>query len=121
MKYIPLVEKPYIINRGDILACKYYHLTAPDGEDAICNSGIKNVDGKEWEIFWVSKETEDAYYGMPAEGLGLVDCMILKEDTRDFLPEEIETLTKHYWQMGSIVQKVTISPIKSRWGEYDAI
>lgn len=121
MKYIRPEENNYIENKGDALACKYYHLTALDGEDAICNSGIKNVDDKEWEIFWVSKETEDAYYGIPAEGLGLVDCMILKEDTRNFLPEEIEELEKHYYQLGSIVQKVEINPIKSKWGDNGAI
>lgn len=115
MKYIPLAEKPYILNSGDILACKYYHIMTPDGEDAICNIGIKNVDNKEWEIFWISKETENAYYGTPAEGLGLMDCMILKSDTREFLPEEIEELEKHYYQLGNIVHKVKIDPIVERW------
>ena len=90
MKYRKLEEGKYIKNTGDILACKYYHLLFPDGNEAIGSPGIKEIDNKEWEIFWVSKETENAYYGSPAEGLGLADCMILKTDTRAFLPEEIE-------------------------------
>ena len=115
MKYVRPEKDNYIENKGDVLACKFYHTMSPDGSKAISNIGIKNVDDKEWEIFWVSKETENAYYGTPAEGLGLIDCMILKSDTRTFLPEEIEELEKHYYQLGSIVQKVKIEPIVERW------
>lgn len=120
MKY--LKPKKYIENKGDVLACKAYHLMFPEGRESICNTGIKEVDGKHWEIFWVSKETEKAYYGMPLEGLGLIDCMILKEDTREFLPEEIETLEKQCYSLESMfteetrqVQKIKIEPIKSKW------
>lgn len=115
MKYVRPEKDNYIENKGDVLACKFYHAMSPDGSKAISNIGIKNVDDKEWEIFWINKETESAYYGTPAEGLGLIDCMILKSDTRAFLPEEIEELEKHYYQLGSIVHKVKIEPIVERW------
>lgn len=121
MKYISPEETKYIINKGDVLASKFYHPTYPDGGKTISNIGIKNVDNKEWEMFWISKETKDAYYGMPAEGLGLMDCMILKSDTREFLSEEIEELEKHYYQLGSIVHKVKIEPIVERWCGNNAI
>lgn len=122
MKY----KKPenYIENKGDVLACRYYHIMYPEGVDSICNSGIEEVDNKQWEIFWVNKETKDAYYGIPAEGLGLMNCMILKEDTRDFLPEEIEALTKRVYALERMItgevrytQKIEINPIKSKWKE----
>lgn len=120
MKY----KKPknYIENKGDVLACKAYHIMFPEGRESICNDGIKSIDNKQWEIFWIHKETEKAYYGTPAEGLGLMDCMILKEDTRDFLPEEIERLEKQVYSLegmfsGEIIQtqQIKIEPIKSKW------
>lgn len=107
----------YIENKGDVLACKAYHLMFPEGRDSICNAGVKEIDNKQWEIFWINKETKEAYYGTPAEGLGLMNCMILKKDTRKFLPEEIEELEKHVYSLGKIVQKIKIEPIKSKWKE----
>lgn len=114
----------YIENKGDILASRAYHPLFSEGRESISNIGIKNVDNKEWEIYWINKETEDAYYGTPAEGLGLVDCMILKEDTREFLPEEIEELEKHVYSLGGMFsgnttfkKQVKIEPIKSKWKE----
>ena len=122
MKYKKLEEGKYIKNKGDILACKYYHLLFPDGNEAIGSPGIKEINNKEWEIFWVSKETENAYYGSPAEGLGLADCMILKADTRAFLPEEIEELEKHTYGLTGLlnekvkyVHPVKINPIVEKW------
>lgn len=122
MKY----RKPenYIVNKGDILACKAYHIMFPEGRESICNEGIQNIDNKQWEVFWINKETEKAYYGMPAEGLGLIDCMILKKDTRDFLPEEIKALERQQYSLESMLtgeirytQKIKIEPIKSKWIE----
>ncbi len=119
-----IYKKPekYIENKGDVLACRAYHIMFPEGIESICNDGIKPIDNKEWEIFWINKETEKAYYGTPAEGLGLMDCMILKEDTRDFLPEEIEALEKQVYSLegmfsGEIrqTQQIKIEPIKSKW------
>ena len=114
----------YIENKGDILASRAYHPLFPEGRESISNIGIKNVDNKEWEIYWINKETEEAYYGTPAEGLGLVDCMILKKDTREFLPEEIEELEKHVYSLGGMFsgnttfkKQVKIEPIKSKWKE----
>ena len=119
MKYIE--PKNYIENKGDILACKAYHKIFPKGRESICNNGIKEIDNKQWEIVWIYKETEKAYYGTPAEGLGLIDCMILKEDTREFLPEEIETLEKQCYCLEGVIsgntrtiQRVKIEPIKSK-------
>lgn len=123
MKYKELKERKYIKNKGDVLACKAYHILFPDGRNSICNSGIKEVDNKQWEIYYISEETEDAYYGSPAEGLGLMNCMILKEDTRDFLPEEIEHLEKCTYGICGMFsenivakQRLKIEPIKSKWG-----
>lgn len=114
----------YIENKGDILASRAYHPLFSEGRESISNIGIKNVDNKEWEIYWINKETEEAYYGTPAEGLGLVDCMILKKDTREFLPEEIEELEKHVYSLGGMFsgnttfkKQVKIEPIKSMWKE----
>lgn len=114
----------YIENKGDILASRAYHPLFSEGRESISNIGIKNVDNKEWEIYWINKETEEAYYGTPAEGLGLVDCMILKKDTREFLPEEIEELEKHVYSLGGMFsgnttfkKQVKIEPIKSKWKE----
>lgn len=120
MKYIK--PENYIENKGDVLACRAYHIMFPEGRDSICNEGIKEIDNKQWEIFWINKETEKAYYGTPAEGLGLIDCMILKEDTREFLPEEIEALEKQHYSLESMftgktryTQKIKIEPIKSKF------
>lgn len=120
MKYIK--PENYIENKGDVLASKAYHIMFPEGRESICNDGIKPIDNKQWEIFWVHKETEKAYYGTPAEGLGLMDCMILKEDTREFLPEEIEALEKQVYSIGGMfsgeirqTQQIKIEPIKSKW------
>ena len=114
--------KDYIENKGDVLACKAYHIIFPEGRDSICNDGIREIDNKQWEIFWINKETEKAYYGTPAEGLGLMDCMVLKEDTREFLPEEIEELEKRVYSLGGMfsgnvrqVQPIKIESIKSKW------
>ena len=114
--------KKYIENKGDVLACKAYHIMFPEGRDSICNDGIKEFDNKQWEIFWINKETDEAYYGTPAEGLGLMDCMVLKEDTREFLPEEIEELEKRVYSLGGMfsgnvrqVQPIKIEQIKSKW------
>lgn len=122
MKYISLENQEYIENKGDVLACKAYHLMFPEGRESICNDGIKPIDNKQWEIFWINKETEKAYYGTPAEGLGLMNCMILKEDTREFLPEEIENLEKQVYSIGGMfsgevrqTQKIKIEPIQSKW------
>lgn len=120
MKYIE--PKNYIENKGDVLACYAYHKMFPDGRESICNEGVQRINNKQWEIFWINKETEDAYYGTPAEGLGLINCMILKKDTREFLPEEIEALEKQYYSIGSMMtgeikqtQQIKIEPIKSRF------
>lgn len=119
-----IYKKPenFIENKGDVLACKAYHIMFPKGRESICNDGIKPIDNKQWEIFWINKETEKAYYGTPAEGLGLMDCMILKEDTREFLSEEIEALEKQVYSIGGMfseeirqTQQIKIEPIKSKW------
>lgn len=112
-------KKPesYIENKGDVLASKAYHIMFPEGRESICIDRIKEINNKQWEIFWIHKETKDAYYGTPAIGLGLMDCMILKKDTREFLPEEIESLEKRYYSLGKRTQKIKIEPIKSKWGK----
>lgn len=89
MRYINKEDSNYIKNNGDILACKYYHeFIYPDGVDAIGDCGSKDVDNKKWDVFHIQYETKDAYYGVPMLGIGLIDCMILKTDTRPFLEDE---------------------------------
>jgi len=91
--YIKLEEQTNVVeNEGDILCCEYSHCLRPQGWKAITNKGIKKVNKKPWEIFHVSHETPDAYYGSPMEGLGLINCYILKSNCRNFLPEEIMSI-----------------------------
>ena len=124
MEYKKLPENA-IENKGQVLTSKYYHNIFPEGVDSITNSKIKKVEGKDWEIFNVSYETKDAYYGMPMEGLGLMNCMILKKDTRSFLEEELTALNDMVIGMyGSHTGKdtgrrwnVVINPIKNLVGE----
>lgn len=102
----------YVSNSGDILASVYYHKSFRDGEavEAICNDGIEEIDGKQWEIFFVHKETKDAFYGVPLEGLGLMDCMIMKSDTRPFTEKELKKWAKRTGHMvGSHSGKVSYS------------
>jgi hypothetical protein len=91
MKYIKKEETKFVENQGDILACRYFHSFAyPNGDNSIGDCGTINVDGKKWDIFHVHYETKDAYYGIPMLGFGLIDCMILKSDTRPFLSKELK-------------------------------
>ena len=90
MKYIRKEEVEYIKNHGDVLACRFFHPLYPNGKKAYGDCGAVRVNGKDWDIFHVHYETKDAYYGIPMLGLGLVDCMILKSDTRPFLPKELK-------------------------------
>lgn len=90
MKYIKIEDTKHIKNHGDILACKYYHNMYPNGSYAIGDCESNKVNGKEWDIFHVHYETEDAYYGIPMLGMGLMNCMIMKSDTRGFLEDELE-------------------------------
>lgn len=79
-----------IENEGAILCTRYTHNIYPDGINAIHHGDtIKRVDKKDWELFKVYRETKDGYYGMPVLGLGLVDCFILKTDSRKLSPEEL--------------------------------
>ena len=89
MKYVNKEDIDYIENNGDVLACRYYHkFIYADGVDAIGDCCSKKIDNKDWDVFHVHYETKDAYYGIPMLGMGLVDCMILKTDTRPFLKSE---------------------------------
>lgn len=93
MRYIKKEDTDYIKNNGDILACKYYHGFAyPAGIDAIGDCGSEEIDNKNWDVFHVQYETKDAYYGVPMLGIGLVDCMILKTDTRPFLEADSKSI-----------------------------
>lgn len=93
MVYINLEDTLHIKNNGDILCCKYCHKVFPNGKDAIGDCGSKEVDGKNWDVFHVNYETKDAYYGIPMLGMGLMNCMILKSDTREFLEDELQYKT----------------------------
>ena len=91
MEYVKKEKVDYVKNNGDVLACKYYHGFAyPNGKEAIGDCGSKQIDNKNWDVFHVHYETKDAYYGVPMLGMGLMDCMILKEDTRPFLEDEFD-------------------------------
>ena len=90
MKYRKKEEVDHVQNYGDILACKYYHSSLYiNGTEAIGDCGSKDIDGKKWDVFHISYETEDAYYGIPMLGMGLMNCMILKTDTRPFQDGEL--------------------------------
>lgn len=79
-------------NAGYVLA---KHVTHKTGSVPILgNTGIEEVDGCKWELFKVYFEANDRYYGMPMEGLGLFDCMIMKSDTRQFTETEAEKFSK---------------------------
>ncbi len=90
--YIDIKETNGVENKGDVLACKYYHTLFPNGIKAISNDGVEDIDNKDWEIFHINYETDDCYYGIPMEGLGLCNCMIYKSDTRPFTKQELEKL-----------------------------
>ena len=73
---------------GYVLVNKYYHKAFKGPVNAVAND---NIEG-DWEIIHISKETNNAFYGMPLEGLGLLDCMCLKTDCRPFNEKELK-----YW------------------------
>lgn len=82
--------KNYKIVKGYVLCSKCFHTTNENGDyNIIPNDGIKG----DYEIFRVDKETDDCYYGMPLEGLGLFDCMLPKEFCRPFEEDELK-----FWQ-----------------------
>ena len=122
MIYIPLQKTEAIENHGQILACNYSHTVFPNGIAAISNSGIEPINGRDWEIFNVTHETKDAYYGMPMEGMGLMNCRILKSDTRPFTENELAVLSgKTIGIYGSHTDKfsgqsyaISINPIKEK-------
>ena len=87
MNYIK--PKNYKEVNGYVL-CKQYTHSFMGTMEAIPNRGIK--DG--YEKLHVDKETDKYFYGMPVEGMGLVDCMILKSDCRPFTDEELEAWKK---------------------------
>lgn len=110
--------------KGDILCKKFYHKMYPEGTDGVKNKGIVDVDGYEWEIFHVSKITSDRVWGMPMEGIGLINCMIMKEDTREFLPEELEQLSEFNMCMvgshtGNVSQRWKQSVNPFNWEDYE--
>lgn len=90
MRYVE--PKNYKEVKGYVLCSRFTH-KAFGTQKAISNSGIEG----DYEIIAVNKETEEAFYGTPLEGLGLIDCMVLKTDCRPFTDEELE-----YWSEKSI-------------------
>lgn len=115
MRYINKEDTGYIENKGDILACKYYHgFMYPEGTEAVGDCGTEKVNNKDWDVFHVNYETKEAYYGVPMLGIGLMDCMILKTDTRTFLDDELNyNLSMSGSFTGKIINKynVQIEPI----------
>lgn len=77
--------KNYKEVHGYVLCTKYVHAFVGELE-AIAN---KHIEGN-YEIMVVDKETDKYFYGMPFEGMGLVDCMIDKKDCRPFTQKELE-------------------------------
>lgn len=120
MKYIYKKETYYIENHGDILTCKYYYPVYPDGKESYGHCGSEKVDNKNWDVFHVHYETKDAYYGIPMLGLGLMDCMVLKTDTRPFTDNELDY---HVGMFGSHSRKciqrynIEIEPIVNKFSE----
>ncbi|MCB2308857.1 hypothetical protein LGL08_20400 [Clostridium estertheticum] len=119
MNYIKKEDADYVKNNGDILVCKYYHGFAyPDGTEAIGDCGSEKIDNKNWDVFHIHYETKDAYYGVPMLGMGLVDCMILKTDTRPFLESEfnynVGTFGSHTGKL-SAKYNIEIKPIVNKF------
>lgn len=114
MEYIEKQKVKTIPNEGYILANKFYHTVFPKGNKCICNNGIKNIDNKDWEMFYVTEEAKDFYYCNIVEGVGLINCMVLKSDTRKFLPEEIENIQKSIFKMGNLKFKIKIEEVKPK-------
>ena len=86
MNYVE--PKDYKEVDGYVLCSRYTHKL---GEfEAIRNADIEG----NFEIMRVDKETKDCFYGMSIEGLGLIDCMILKSDCRAFKDSELEAWSK---------------------------
>ena len=75
--------KDYKEVEGWVLCKKYTHSFVGELK-AIPN---KNIEG-DYEILVINKETDDAFYGIPLEGMGLINCMALKSDCRPFTEEE---------------------------------
>lgn len=94
LKYRKIEDNEKIVENKGVVACSQYsHILYPEGVEAIHHGkGIEKIDGKAWEIFNVYHKTEDAYYGMPVLGLGLLNCFIRKEDTRKLSDKELEML-----------------------------
>ena len=114
-------KKPesYIENKGDVLASKAYHIMFPEGRESIGIDGIKEINNKQWEIFWIHKETKDAYYGTPAIGLGLMDCMILKKDSRNrIFRKEVLFIRKKSTKNKNRTYKVKMEHGGIRWENY---
>ena len=111
-------------NNGHILTSYYYHTVYPEGKETVSNKYIKRINNKEWEIFTVYRENKQAYYGIPLEGFGLLDCMILKENTRPFTKQELKNLTEvNIGMFGSYsgklncTYKIKITPCISKFTE----
>lgn len=113
MQYRNLNEQQAISTHGNILACRYYHPLYPNGIHAIGDCKSDDVLNKKWDVFFVDYETKEAYYGRPMLGIGLMNCMILKSDTRPFL--EHETQFKVRMPIG--VNIITIQPIQNQYHE----
>lgn len=125
MKYRDIEDNTGIINNnGVVLACRYFHKLFPNGLNSISpNTVIKNVKNKEWEVFYVEHETKDAYYGKPMLGLGLMNCFILKKDTRKMSASEFGYVNgrtfgvygSHTDRDTGIRYKVDVKEVVSKW------
>lgn len=76
---------------GHILVSEGVHKSFP--LQVITTKGIQRIDDKGWELLVVTKESDNYYYCNSVFGLGLMNIMVHKSNTRPFLDSEIDSLS----------------------------
>lgn len=81
---------------GYVLCSQYNHCGYM--HNAIPNDGVEG----DYELMYVNKASDDYYYGMPVEGLGMINCMIRKVDCRPFTDNELKKLNHIQVQINNL-------------------
>ena len=86
MKYIK--PENYIENKGDVLACRAYHIMFPEGRDSICNEGIKEIDNN-FSLSNVIEADEDTILVFK------LDSMLFKQEDLNKREDMLSTKFNH--------------------------